>query len=75
MCRGAGVLNIASNDVVVEVGLWNLLSGVYCHLTGKECITTLISAEGENYMTKSTTFGKTLLFSIFNNSLIYCFVF
>lgn len=31
---GAGVLDITANDVVVKVGLWNLLPGVYCHLPG-----------------------------------------
>ena len=29
---GAGVLDVTTNDVVVKVGLWNLLPGIYCHL-------------------------------------------
>ncbi len=35
MSGGAGVLDITANDVVVKVGLWNLLPGVYCHLPGQ----------------------------------------
>lgn len=32
---GAGVLDVTANDVVIEVGFWNLLPGVYCHLWGQ----------------------------------------
>lgn len=32
MCGGAGVLDVTANDVVVKVGLRNLLSRIYCHL-------------------------------------------
>lgn len=38
VCRGAGVLDVAADNVVVVVGLWHLLPGIHRHLARNSAI-------------------------------------